>query len=88
MYSSPSLDNLRKSIDNVNLALRGTKKVDLFQSGRVDPKMSIEEAVKNFAQLIKEGKFNHIGLSECGAQTLRRACAVRIRSLNLIFDVD
>jgi aryl-alcohol dehydrogenase-like predicted oxidoreductase len=42
----------------------------------VDPKIPIEEAVKTLAELVKEGKFDYIGLSECSAETLRRANAV------------
>ncbi|KZT67696.1 Aldo/keto reductase [Daedalea quercina L-15889] len=72
--SSP--ENLRRSVDNINAALRGTKKMDLFECARVDPKVPIEESVKTLAGLIQEGKFDHIGLSECSAATLRRANAV------------
>ncbi|KZT07914.1 aldo/keto reductase [Laetiporus sulphureus 93-53] len=72
--SSP--ENLRRSVDKINSVLRGTKKLDLFESARVDPKIPIEEAVKTLAELVKEGKFSHIGLSECKAETLRRAHAV------------
>ncbi|KAI0733041.1 aldo/keto reductase [Fomitopsis betulina] len=72
--SSP--ENLRRSIDNINAALRGTKKLDLFECARVDQKIPIEEAIKTLAGLIKEGKFDHIGMSECRADTLRRAHAV------------
>ncbi|KZT11238.1 aldo/keto reductase [Laetiporus sulphureus 93-53] len=72
--SSP--ENLRRSVEKVNSVLRGTKKLDLFESARVDPKIPIEETIKTLAELIKEGKFNHVGLSECKAETLRRAHAV------------
>jgi len=43
---------------------------------RVDPNTPIEETVGAMAELIKEGKVRHIGLSEAGAQTLRRAAKV------------
>ncbi|PCH38099.1 aldo/keto reductase [Wolfiporia cocos MD-104 SS10] len=69
-------ENLRRSVDNINRALRGTKKLDLFECARVDPKRPIEETIKTLAGLIKEGKFDHIGMSECSAATLRRAHAV------------
>jgi pyridoxine 4-dehydrogenase len=39
--------------------------------------MPIEDAMKNLVVLLKEGHFSHIGLSECSAETLRRAHAVR-----------
>ncbi|PCH38101.1 aldo/keto reductase [Wolfiporia cocos MD-104 SS10] len=72
--SSP--ENIRRSVDTINNALRGTKKLDLFQSARVDPNIPIEDTIKVLAELVKEGKFNHIGISECKAETLRRAHAV------------
>jgi len=74
--SSP--ENLRASVDNIIKHLKGFKKLDLFQSARVDPKIPIEEAIKNLAELVKEGKFDYIGLSECSAETLMRASAVSV----------
>jgi len=71
-----SLEVLRASIDNINAKLEGTKRVDIFESARVDPAVPIEEAIKNMKILVNEGKFDHIGLSECSAETLRRANAV------------
>jgi pyridoxine 4-dehydrogenase len=50
--------------------------VDIFESARVDRTRPIEETMKIMKKLIHEGKFDHVGLSECGAETLRRACAV------------
>ena len=70
------MDYLRRSVDNVNRALRGKKKIDLFQSARVDPRYPIEDAIRYLAALKDEGLFDHIGLSECSAETLRRAHAV------------
>ncbi|KAI0375028.1 aldo/keto reductase [Pilatotrama ljubarskyi] len=72
--SSP--ENLRRSIDKVNSVLRGTKKVDLFESARVAKNVPVEDAIKTLVQLKNEGKFDHIGMSECSAATLRRANAV------------
>jgi pyridoxine 4-dehydrogenase len=42
----------------------------------VDPKVPIEETIKNLKALIDEGLFDYIGLSECRAETLKRAHAV------------
>jgi len=56
--------------------LRGTKKIDLFQSARVDPNVPVEEAMRSLLALQKEGKFDHIGMSECSEASLRRAAAV------------
>ncbi|KAF9002979.1 aldo/keto reductase [Cyathus striatus] len=68
-----SPENVRRSVDNVNAVLRGTKKLDLFECARVDPKHPVEDTIQALSELIKEGKFNHIGMSECNAQTIRRA---------------
>ncbi|KII90858.1 hypothetical protein PLICRDRAFT_137378 [Plicaturopsis crispa FD-325 SS-3] len=76
LQADASPENLRRSVDAINAALRGTKRLDLFESARVDPKVPIEEAVKTLSALIKEGKFDHIGLSECKAETVKRAHAV------------
>src|ERR1700739_2172718 len=50
--------------------------IDLYYQHRVDPDTPIEETVGAMAQLVKEGKIRYIGLSEAGAQTLRRAAKV------------
>jgi aryl-alcohol dehydrogenase-like predicted oxidoreductase len=47
--------------------------IDLYQLHRVDPKTPIEESVDALASLVREGKVRHIGLSEAGSATLRRA---------------
>lgn len=47
---------------------------------RVDSKIPLEEIIKTLAGLSKEGKFDHIGLSECSANTLKRANTVYILS--------
>jgi pyridoxine 4-dehydrogenase len=69
-------ENLRRSVDNINKHLRGFKKLDLFECARVDPKIPVEDAIHTLSQLVKEGKFDYIGLSEVRADTLRRANAV------------
>ena len=71
-----SEQNLRRSVDLINQVLAGTKKLDLFECARVDPTVPIEEAMKNLSILQKEGKFDHIGISEVSAATLRRANSV------------
>lgn len=84
------MENLRASVDMCNAALRGTKKIDVFQSARVDFDRTIEEAIRNMVVLKEEGKFDHLGLSETKAETLRRAHAVRsiLRWLGWMADVD
>ena len=49
--------------------------MDLFEPARVDTTRPIEETMANLQTLVKEGHFKYIGLSECGAETLRRAAA-------------
>ena len=51
--------------------------LDLFYQHRVDPDVPIEEVAGAVKDLIKEGKVKHFGLSEAGAQTIRRAHAVQ-----------
>jgi aryl-alcohol dehydrogenase-like predicted oxidoreductase len=56
--------------------------IDLYYLHRVDPQTPIEETVGAMAQLVQEGKVRHLGLSEVGPVTLRRAHAVhRITAL-------
>jgi aryl-alcohol dehydrogenase-like predicted oxidoreductase len=50
--------------------------VDLYYLHRVDPATPIEETVGAMAQMVKEGKVRHLGLSEAGPETLRRAAKV------------
>ena len=51
--------------------------IDLFYQHRVDPDVPIEDVAGAVKQLIQEGKVKHFGLSEAGAQTIRRAHAVQ-----------
>jgi aryl-alcohol dehydrogenase-like predicted oxidoreductase len=50
--------------------------IDLYYQHRVDPKVPIEETVGAMADLVKAGKVRHLGLSEAGGATIRRAAAV------------
>jgi aryl-alcohol dehydrogenase-like predicted oxidoreductase len=54
----------------------GTDYVDLYQPARLDPQVPIEETVGAIAEMIRAGYVRHIGLSEMGADTIRRAYAV------------
>ena len=51
----------------------GTDYIDLYQPARLDPKVPIEETIGAVAELVKAGYVRHIGLSEVGADTIRRA---------------
>jgi len=54
----------------------GTDHVDLYQPARLDPAVPIEETVGAIADMVRAGYVRHVGLSEVGAGTLRRAHAV------------
>ncbi len=68
-------DYVKKACED-SLKRLGVDHVDLYYQHRVDPKTPIEETVGALAGLVKEGKVRHIGLSEAGAKTLRRAMKV------------
>ena len=51
----------------------GVDRVDLYYLHRVDPKVPIEDTMQALADLVREGKILHVGLSEASAQTLERA---------------
>jgi aryl-alcohol dehydrogenase-like predicted oxidoreductase len=61
---------------DASLARLGVDHIDLYYLHRVDPKTPIEETVGAMADLVKQGKVRHIGLSEPSAATVRRAHAV------------
>jgi aryl-alcohol dehydrogenase-like predicted oxidoreductase len=54
----------------------GTDHVDIYRPGRVFSDVAIEETVGAIGELVDAGYVRHIGLSEVGAETVRRACAV------------
>jgi aryl-alcohol dehydrogenase-like predicted oxidoreductase len=70
-----SAQHVRSSIEG-SLQRLGTDYVDLYYQHRVDPNVAIEETVGAMADLVKEGKVRHIGLSEAAPETIRRGNAV------------
>ena len=68
-------DYVRSSCEG-SLRRLGVETIDLYYQHRVDPNTPIEETVGAMAQLVKEGKVRHLGLSEASPQTLRRATKV------------
>jgi aryl-alcohol dehydrogenase-like predicted oxidoreductase len=66
---------VRASCD-ASLKRLGVDTIDLYYQHRVDPNTPIEETVGAMAELIHAGKIRHIGLSEAGPATIRRAHAV------------
>ena len=68
-------ENVRRACD-ASLQRLGIDTIDLFYQHRRDRAVPIEETVGAMADLVKEGKVKHLGLSEVGPGTLRRAQAV------------
>ena len=66
-----------RQVAEASLKRLRTDVIDLFYQHRVDPKVPIEEVAGAVKDLIQEGKVKHFGLSEAGAQTIRRAHAVQ-----------
>ena len=67
---------IKRSVENCLKILDGKKKIDIFECGRVDPNVPIEETVGHLAEFVKAGKIGGIGLSETAAATIRRAASV------------
>ncbi|PYV67422.1 MAG: aldo/keto reductase [Acidobacteria bacterium] len=68
-------DYIRKSCES-SLRRLETDYIDLYYQHRVDPNTPIEETVGGLAELVKEGKIRHIGLSEASVKTIRRGAKV------------
>ncbi|MFJ9415483.1 aldo/keto reductase [Streptomyces sp. NPDC101227] len=66
---------VREACD-ASLRRLGVDHIDLYYQHRVDPDVPIEETVGAMAELVAAGKVRHLGLSEAGAATIRRAHAV------------
>jgi aryl-alcohol dehydrogenase-like predicted oxidoreductase len=71
--SSPA--NIRTALEG-SLRRLATDHIDLYYQHRVDPNTPIEDTIGALAELVAEGKIRHIGLSEAGPDTIRRAQAV------------
>jgi aryl-alcohol dehydrogenase-like predicted oxidoreductase len=70
-----SPEYVRKACD-ASLQRLGTDYIDLYYQHRVDDKVPIEETVGAMAELVRDGKVLHLGLSEAAPATIRRAAAV------------
>jgi aryl-alcohol dehydrogenase-like predicted oxidoreductase len=66
-----------KQVAEASLKRLNTDVIDLFYQHRVDDKVAIEEVAGAVKELIQQGKVKHFGLSEAGAQTIRRAHKVQ-----------
>lgn len=80
---SPGWQGLNSRPEHIKRAVEGSLKqlrtdvIDLLYQHRVDPEVPIEEVAGTVKDMIQEGKVKHFGLSEAGAQTIRRAHAVQ-----------
>jgi aryl-alcohol dehydrogenase-like predicted oxidoreductase len=54
----------------------GTDYIDIYRPARLDPNVAIEETIGTIAEMVKAGYVRYVGLSEVGADTIRRASAV------------
>ena len=68
-------DYVRSACD-ASLKRLGIDRIDLYYQHRMDPTVPIEETVGAMSELVTAGKIRHIGLSEAGAETIRRAHSV------------
>ncbi|SAL65082.1 aldo/keto reductase [Caballeronia humi] len=66
-----------RAVAEASLKRLKTDRIDLFYQHRVDPNVPIEDVAGTVKDLIAEGKVKHFGLSEAGAQSIRRAHAVQ-----------
>lgn len=66
-----------RAVAEASLVRLKTDRIDLFYQHRVDPNVPIEDVAGTVKDLIAEGKVKHFGLSEAGADTIRRAHAVQ-----------
>jgi len=66
-----------RAVADASLKRLRTDRIDLFYQHRVDPDVPIEDVAGAVMDLIREGRVRHFGLSEAGAQTIRRAHAVQ-----------
>src|ERR1700761_7767500 len=68
-------EHIREAVEG-SLRRLGTDRIDLLYQHRVDPSVPIEDVAGTVGELVAAGKVGHFGLSEAGAQTIRRAHAV------------
>src|SRR5260221_6930602 len=77
------LGGLNSRPDHIKVATEGmlkrlkTDHIDLLYQHRVDPEVAMEDVAGTVKELIQQGKVKHFGLSEAGAQSIRRAHAVQ-----------
>ncbi|HUW05760.1 MAG TPA: aldo/keto reductase [Williamwhitmania sp.] len=75
MYVDASPKWMKEAVENSLRRLK-IETIDLYYAHRVDPNIPIEDTVGAMAELVKQGKVRYLGLSECGAEDLKKAHAV------------
>lgn len=68
--------NAVKTAAAYSLKRLGVEAIDIYRPARLDPNVPIEETIGAIADLVKAGYVKHVGLSEVGSETIRRAAAV------------
>jgi aryl-alcohol dehydrogenase-like predicted oxidoreductase len=58
-----------------SLTRLGVEHIDIYRPARLDPKVPIEETIGAIGELVEAGYVRHVGLSEVGSETVRRACS-------------
>jgi aryl-alcohol dehydrogenase-like predicted oxidoreductase len=79
MAAGAAFDSSPRAIRNFlaySLQRLGVDHIDIYRPSRLDPQVPIEETIGALADLVQAGYIRHIGLSEIGAETLKRAAAV------------
>lgn len=76
MVGTDSTPENVRAVAEASLKRLGVDVIDLFYQHRVDPNVPIEDTVGAMADLVKEGKVKHLGLSEANAATIRKAHSV------------
>ena len=74
-----SEENIKRSIGNCNDILGGTKKIDIFECARLDPRTPVETTITALAEQVNDGKIGAIGLSEVKASTIRKAHELSVK---------
>lgn len=68
--------SVRESIERCLKVLDGKCRIDIWQCARLDPNIPVEETVGAIAEFVKAGRIGGVGLSECSANSIRKASAV------------
>ena len=82
------VENTKRSIEECLRVLDGKKKLDIWESARVDPKTPVEITMREAKKYVESGKLGGISLSECSADTIKRAAKVtKIASVEVEFSL-